>query len=551
MKKILAILLAVFLAAGMIPACADSADDPDEWEGSPEESGEFVYWEQGNSDLKNVPFRLVNIKGKEPAVDTDSEWKLILKPKWEDQDMPDRITAVMIRLDCYNMDWQGTWSHVWSTELKDLTGLPETLPCIGPKIAGKYMLSVDVYHDDTTDYMYTYFSIDGIGKERITDVITAAAAENKVPGDEWQTALNLYRWLLDRQEYDYTFSFYSSDAVLRGAGVCDSYARLYYLLCKAAGLEAFVIYGNTLRGYHAWDAVKIDGEWYYADPTWDDHPANDPAMDYSQPAADDSGIPYGVSEYEYFMLNRELMTRNNHVTYEWLDDKKWTCAEQPATSLDANYYVHTGRCEQWGSGEGENFRTFREMACDALAAGEKLWSSRGFKGAVTARGFSDAPFRMTGTEYQLLAWCLKGSSVEMPDGSTVTLDTYCYEAPDMSGWVLNVFPEGARETDEPEKIELPEDQTEIEAHAYEGNRNVGEVVCPPGLESIGSRAFADCEGLWCIHIPSDIKEIAEDAFEGCGDFCIWTERRDSLPEEYAAQHDIPLFIYDEEKDSNG
>ena len=506
------------------------------------------YLDLDNSGLSTVPFRLVNIPGKEPAIDTDSEWQLVLKPEWEDRELPDRVESVKMSLYCYGMDWEDEWCHVWKTEL---TGFPETLPCVGPKIAGRYTLTAEIRHDDTWDAVSTSFTVKGAGKEQITELITRAAAECSVPGDQWQTALNLYRWLLDRLEYDYTYSFYSSDAILRGTGVCDSYARLYYLLCRVAGLEAYVVYGETNRGYHAWDTVKIDGEWYYADPTWDDHPANDPAMDYSQPAADENGIAYGVQDYGYFMLNRELMSLKNHKTYEWLNDKKWTIEEQPATSLAANYYVHTGRCDQWGCGEGENFRTFREMVRDALAGGEKLWSSRDLSEPVTARGFSDAPFRLTGMECRLLASRLKGSAIEMPDGSTVILDTYCYMAPDQSKYVLNIFPEGSGETDEPERTEIPEGRTEIVEGEYEGDRHVGEVICPPGLQAIRSRAFANCKGLWSIHIPSDIKEIAEDAFEGCGLFCIWTERRDSVPAEYAEKHDIPLFIYEEEKDSNG
>ena len=77
------------------------------------------------------------------------------------------------------------------------------------------------------------------------------------------------------------------------------------------------------------------------------------------------------------------------------------------------------------------------------------------------------------------------------------------------------------------------------------------MICPSGLRSIGSRAFANCSRLWNIRIPSDVQSIAEDAFDGCGEFCIWTEHRDSLPARYATEHGITLFVDDEEQDSNG
>lgn len=546
-------LLLVFsgLAPGLSPdflpfstGCA-LAEGEDDWEGAPDDWDEN--WD--DFDMETIPFRLVNVEGKEPGIDRESEWKLELKQEWPDQELPERVTAVDMRLYCMNLDWEENWSHVW---LKKLSGFPETLPCTGLKVGGRYMLSAIVYYDDDSIEVSAGFEIGGKGKELIDEVINQAAAECKVTGDQWQTALNLYRWLLNRQTYDDTLSYYSSDALLRGAGVCDSYARLYFLLCRAAGLPAYVIYGDTQRGYHAWDAVQIDGEWYYADPTWDDHPVNDPAMDYSQMTPDENGYSYGVSDYRYFMINRELMVINNHTSFEWLDERKWTCLEQPATSLNASYYVRTHRIERWGVADENGFRTIQELIRDTLSAGEKLWSSRSlFEVPVSTRDTFDTPFYLSGNEKYLLSRYLKGTEAELADGTTVKLDTYLYERGDKSGWVLNVYPEGAPATDEAGKYVLPDGLTRIEAQAFEGNPHCGEVICPSGLESIESRAFADCKELWYIWIPSDVKFIAEDAFTGCGEFCIWTEHRESEAARYAEEHDFTLFVQDEEEDSNG
>lgn len=62
-------------------------------------------------------------------------------------------------------------------------------------------------------------------------------------------------------------------------GVCEDYSRLFKALCEAAGLEAVVITGWGRPFYqpfsklskkpnHAWNAVKIDGQWRLADVTW-------------------------------------------------------------------------------------------------------------------------------------------------------------------------------------------------------------------------------------------------------------------------------------------
>ena len=528
-----------------LPVGQALAEDPEDGE-DPNDPGDGP----DEYDDDTIPFRLVNVEGKAPGIDQDSEWTLVLKPEWPDQNLVNRVTKVELSLQCMEMDWNHGWSHVYK---KKYEGFPAVLTCIGPKIAGQYQVEVTVFYDNSYKIVYSGFTLQGEGKEKIMNVINQAAAGCKVPGNEWQTAFNLYNWLLNHLVYDDTRSFYSSDAILRGTGVCDSYARLYFLLCKAAGLDAFVIYGDTATDYHAWDAVKINGKWYYADPTWDDHPANDPAMNYSHPTTDPNGVVYGVQVYRHFMLNKQLMTLNDHLTYEWLDESKFSCPELPCTSLDANYHVHTGRCDAWGISEGGTFLSIRDLIRNAFAAGEGLWSSRSLSQKVVyAQGFSDPPFRPAKNELILLAYVLKGSTLELANGSTVTLDTYLYESTDNSGTILNVYPEGALATDEAGQFVLPQNLTHIADHAFEGDPHVGIVVCPAGLQSIGSRAFANCERLWSIRIPSSVQSIAADAFEGCSsNFCIRTEHRDSLPARYATEHNIDLFVDDEEQGGNG
>lgn len=62
-------------------------------------------------------------------------------------------------------------------------------------------------------------------------------------------------------------------------GVCEDYSRLFKALCDAAGLEAIVIRGWGRSFYqpfrklpkkpnHAWNAVKIGGQWQLVDATW-------------------------------------------------------------------------------------------------------------------------------------------------------------------------------------------------------------------------------------------------------------------------------------------
>ena len=57
--------------------------------------------------------------------------------------------------------------------------------------------------------------------------------------------------------------------------VCDGYSQAYVYLLQQAGIEAAVLVGKGGRTEaeaenHAWAIVKLDGEWYEVDCTWDD-----------------------------------------------------------------------------------------------------------------------------------------------------------------------------------------------------------------------------------------------------------------------------------------
>lgn len=99
----------------------------------------------------------------------------------------------------------------------------------------------------------------------------------------------IYRWITDNVAYD-TQSFFSNgfrnadmsakNVLQDRKSVCDGYSRLFTSLAELAGLEAVKISGYA-KGFgfspgqkfeeganHAWNAVKIKGEWKLLDSTW-------------------------------------------------------------------------------------------------------------------------------------------------------------------------------------------------------------------------------------------------------------------------------------------
>ena len=65
-------------------------------------------------------------------------------------------------------------------------------------------------------------------------------------------------------------------ALVEGEAVCEGYAEALQCLLQAAGLQSIIVLGssvnpatNTEEG-HAWNMVRIDGEYYHTDLTWND-----------------------------------------------------------------------------------------------------------------------------------------------------------------------------------------------------------------------------------------------------------------------------------------
>lgn len=87
-------------------------------------------------------------------------------------------------------------------------------------------------------------------------------------------------YIVNRCEYDYTFSRSRAyDCLINGSSVCNGYAAAFYNICSAAGLEANYIVGMANDGTglvsHAWNRVKVNGQWLYFDVTFDDTTRSD------------------------------------------------------------------------------------------------------------------------------------------------------------------------------------------------------------------------------------------------------------------------------------
>lgn len=98
-------------------------------------------------------------------------------------------------------------------------------------------------------------------------------------------------------------------------GVCQGYALLAHSMLQKLGIETQYIVGYVGEVGHAWNLVKLGGQWYHLDTTW-----NDPVPDRK-----------GAVRYQYFLVDDRTMAK----------DHTWIAADYPkATSAKYSYY-HT------------------------------------------------------------------------------------------------------------------------------------------------------------------------------------------------------------------
>lgn len=106
---------------------------------------------------------------------------------------------------------------------------------------------------------------------------------NDMPESATDYELELYinDYLIDNCEYDKKNAqrHNAYGALVDGKAVCDGYSKAFQLLCNRIGLECVGIEGtavdfNVANGEssdgHMWNCVKIGGEWYHVDVTWND-----------------------------------------------------------------------------------------------------------------------------------------------------------------------------------------------------------------------------------------------------------------------------------------
>ena len=135
---------------------------------------------------------------------------------------------------------------------------------------------------------------------------------------EYEKELVIHDELMDRLVYDLAApnAHNAYGALVEGRTVCEGYAEAFQYLLHRVGINSFLIIGSSNGEGHKWNAVRIDGEYYHVDPTWNDQ--GDTIF------------------HAYFNVSDEIIEEDHFINT--------TVYDLPVCdSMDANYFSMNGR----------------------------------------------------------------------------------------------------------------------------------------------------------------------------------------------------------------
>jgi hypothetical protein len=109
-------------------------------------------------------------------------------------------------------------------------------------------------------------------------------------------------------------------------GACESYSRAFQILMSMCNVETLLIYGEARGTAHVWNLVKLGGNYYHVDLTFDDPVAEDEKT----ARINDELSKRGITSKEYFNINDRDMAKNH----------TWDTSKYPVCEADEyNYYT--------------------------------------------------------------------------------------------------------------------------------------------------------------------------------------------------------------------
>lgn len=148
--------------------------------------------------------------------------------------------------------------------------------------------------------------------------------------DEYGQVKYIYEYIISNTEYRLNSENNQNicSVFLNGKSVCQGYAKAAQYLLRELGFEITLAFGKVQDGdLHTWNLVRVDGDYYFMDPTWGD-------AGYLRQDRQQNTEKVQPVNYEYFLITTEQLSKTHRI------DNMVPLPDCVATRN--NYYVREG-----------------------------------------------------------------------------------------------------------------------------------------------------------------------------------------------------------------
>ena len=166
---------------------------------------------------------------------------------------------------------------------------------------------------------------------------------------EYETVRNVHDYVIQRITYDNSITrFTAYQGLVEQSTVCQGYALLTYKLLTDLGIPCRFVSGYAGES-HAWNIVKLGGQWYFLDTTWDDPVGSTPQL-----------------IYDYFLVGSDKLSKDHT-----LDPEFQTAAFQAAYPVRQLDYAPgeaeaTAEPQPQAENQAEVYRAIRQAIVSGL-----------------------------------------------------------------------------------------------------------------------------------------------------------------------------------------
>lgn len=344
-----------------------------------------------------------------------------------------------------------------------------------------YWFDTSVYYSGTslyivTDAAYARASDREVKLNRIRKTMSKYLYEARKQTTTYEQIMCLHDLIISDVDYAYNKSGQPSTeawahnvigVVEKKGVVCEGYARTYQLALNLLGIDNYFVTGQGLDNYgrdaggHAWNLVKLDGNWYWVDPTWDDGNSSD------------------YADYTYF-LNTDATFLTHH---------KYHTPDTAGTTSSAVNFLYT--LPSRATTEYENDDIW--LAGAQRKVGDITYKRSRYDGIEV--------IDVTKTyKSGLLFDRLQDRTLVVPESITYGTRNYA-----VTSIAVSAF---SNRTDLTE-ISLPDSLLRIREQAFSDCNGITKITLGKGLEKICDYAFRGCTGIKTVNYGGSEADFAK------------------------------------------